>query len=87
MNQLKKTGGLIAEFVNPKYKDESKTAFQKSTRLECMMQDYPKTLPSDARVGFTAINQVHPHRSAIHRMRWLRFGRRTLQSRIQYLRL
>jgi len=56
--QLEKTGGLIEEFVNPKYKDESKNEFQKSTRLECMMQDYPKTLPSDASVGFTTINQV-----------------------------
>lgn len=58
MEQLKKTGGLIAEFVNPKYKDATKTQFQKSTRLECMMQDYPKTLDSSAKVGFTSINQV-----------------------------
>lgn len=26
--------------------------FQKPTRLECMMQDYPKLLPGDAKVGF-----------------------------------
>ncbi len=36
--------GAIPEFVNPKYKDETKTAFKKPTRLECMMQEYPKLL-------------------------------------------
>ncbi|KAI7733507.1 hypothetical protein M8C21_028775, partial [Ambrosia artemisiifolia] len=36
-----------------RYKDATKTAFKSSTRLECMMQDYPKTLPPLARVGFT----------------------------------
>lgn len=29
---------VIAEFVNPKYADASKTTFKSSTRLECMMQ-------------------------------------------------
>lgn len=43
IEELTKTGGAIQEFVNPKYKDSSKTAFKSSTRLECMMQDYPKT--------------------------------------------
>jgi UDP-sugar pyrophosphorylase len=52
------TGGTIGEFVNPKYKDATKTAFKSSTRLECMMQDYPKALPADAKVGFIAINQL-----------------------------
>jgi UDP-sugar pyrophosphorylase len=56
--QLAATGGNIIEFVNPKYKDASKTAFKSSTRLECMMQDYPKALPADAKVGFTVVNQV-----------------------------
>lgn len=55
---LEETQGIIAEFVNPKYKDASKTAFKSSTRLECMMQDYPKALPSSAAVGFTLVNQV-----------------------------
>ena len=36
--QLQKTDGLIGEFVNPKYKDSSRTAFKSATRLECMMQ-------------------------------------------------
>ncbi|XP_044475492.1 UDP-sugar pyrophosphorylase-like [Mangifera indica] len=56
LEELKKTGGAIKEFVNPKYKDSTKTAFKSSTRLECMMQDYPKTLPPSARVGFTAMD-------------------------------
>ncbi|KAL6747103.1 nucleotide-diphospho-sugar transferase [Haematococcus lacustris] len=55
---LERTGGIISEFVNPKYKDAGKTEFKSSTRLECMMQDYPKALPDSAKVGFTSINQV-----------------------------
>ncbi|KAH8515819.1 hypothetical protein H0E87_004310 [Populus deltoides] len=56
IEELKKTGGAIKEFVNPKYKDACKTSFKSSTRLECMMQDYPKTLPPSARVGFTVMD-------------------------------
>ncbi|CAK9138492.1 unnamed protein product [Ilex paraguariensis] len=56
IEELTKTGGSIKEFVNPKYKDSSKSAFKSSTRLECMMQDYPKTLPPSARVGFTVLD-------------------------------
>ncbi|KAM0943252.1 putative nucleotidyltransferase [Dioscorea sansibarensis] len=56
IEELTKTHGAIAEFVNPKYKDSSKTSFKSSTRLECMMQDYPKTLPPSARVGFTVMD-------------------------------
>merc|ERR1719229_1309997 len=41
MNKYK---GAIPEFVNPKYKDDTKTEFKKPTRLECMMQEYPKLL-------------------------------------------
>lgn len=55
---LKETRGIIAEFVNPKYVDASKTAFKSPTRLECMMQDFPRALPSTANIGFTVINQV-----------------------------
>ncbi|KAF8772163.1 hypothetical protein HU200_006162 [Digitaria exilis] len=56
IEELKKTHGAISEFVNPKYTDSTKTAFKSSTRLECMMQDYPKTLPPSARVGFTVMD-------------------------------
>ncbi|KAG1667267.1 hypothetical protein FOA52_012555 [Chlamydomonas sp. UWO 241] len=58
VTQLERTGGVICEFVNPKYKDASKTVFKSSTRLECMMQDYPKALPQGSKVGFTTVNQV-----------------------------
>ncbi len=39
---LKRTKGVMEEFVNPKYADATKTTFKKPTRLECMMQDYAK---------------------------------------------
>jgi len=50
---LTKTGGVIPEFVNPKYANAEKTLFKSPTRLECMMQDYPKLLSSTGEVGFT----------------------------------
>jgi UDP-sugar pyrophosphorylase len=50
---LVSTHGAISEFVNPKYSDSTKTSFKKPTRLECMMQDYPKLLGPEAKVGFT----------------------------------
>ena len=52
--------GVVDEFVNPKYKDETKTTFKKPTRLECMMQDYPKLLRREvptATVGFTTFER------------------------------
>ncbi|EGR28427.1 hypothetical protein IMG5_175820 [Ichthyophthirius multifiliis] len=52
---LEKTKGNISEFINPKYADASKTVFKSATRLECMMQDYPKLLDSGDRVGFTQV--------------------------------
>jgi len=56
--QLGASGGGVAEFVNPKYSDGSKSAFKSPTRLECMMQDYAKTVPAGTRVGFTTIREV-----------------------------
>lgn len=45
--------GVISEFVNPKYKPNTdNNIFKKPTRLECMMQDYPKLLDAKALVGF-----------------------------------
>ena len=41
VQQLRARRGLISEFVNPKYKDDSRTAFKSATRLECMMQVGP----------------------------------------------
>ena len=52
---LEQTSGLISEFINPKYSDATKTKFKSSTRLECMMQDYPKLLPNCDKVGFTDV--------------------------------
>ena len=43
--------------MNPKYKDEAKTLFKKPTRLECMMQDFPKLFSAEHRVGFTQIER------------------------------
>ncbi|CAD8120011.1 unnamed protein product [Paramecium sonneborni] len=54
---LQETKGLIAEFINPKYADATKTKFKSSSRLECMMQDYPKLLGPQNKVGFTALNR------------------------------
>lgn len=55
---LKRTQGIMPEFVNPKYKDEAKTVFKKPARLECMMQDFPTVLTGQdaTRVGFTSIS-------------------------------
>lgn len=50
---LSKHSGIMSEFVNPKYSNPDRTVFKKPTRLECMMQDYPKILSNDAKVGFT----------------------------------
>ncbi len=53
--------GVVVEFVNPKYKDDSRTEFKKATRLECMMQDIPKLfqkeLGSDVNIGFTTFDR------------------------------
>jgi len=53
--------GVVLEFVNPKYKDETRTDFKKPTRLECMMQDLPKLfqkeLGSDVNVGYTMLDR------------------------------
>lgn len=53
---LRESGGVVQEFVNPKYKDDTHTAFKSPVRLECMMQDYPKLLmKSEATVGFVSL--------------------------------
>ena len=53
--------GVVEEFVNPKYKDETRTTFKKPTRLECMMQDLPKLMAKElgnsANVGFTTMER------------------------------
>jgi len=53
--------GIVTEFVNPKYKDSTRTEFKKPTRLECMMQDYPKLMAKElgntAKIGFTTLDK------------------------------
>lgn len=53
--------GVVLEFVNPKYKDDTRTEFKKPTRLECMMQDIPKLfqkeLGAEANIGFTMFDR------------------------------
>lgn len=53
--------GVVLEFVNPKYKDETRTTFKKPTRLECMMQDIPKLfqkeMGQDVNIGFTMFDR------------------------------
>jgi UDP-sugar pyrophosphorylase len=53
--------GVVVEFVNPKYKDSTRTEFKKATRLECMMQDIPKLfqkeMGSDVNIGFTLFDR------------------------------
>jgi len=53
---MAKYKGAIPEFVNPKYTDDTKTKFKKPTRLECMMQEYPKLLSQYQR-EFGALKQ------------------------------
>lgn len=54
---LEQSQGIIAEFVNPKYDDESKTSFKKPTRLETMMQDLPKLFGPDEKVGVSIFDR------------------------------
>lgn len=53
--------GVVVEFVNPKYKDSTRTVFKKATRLECMMQDIPKLfqkeLGNNVNIGFTMFDR------------------------------
>jgi hypothetical protein len=53
---LQRTAGAVPEFINPKYQDKEKTVFT-PTRLECMMQDFPKLLGAHDRVGFTQMDR------------------------------
>ncbi|CEL97994.1 unnamed protein product [Vitrella brassicaformis CCMP3155] len=52
---LTETNGTVPEFVNPKYKDATKTAFKSPTRLECMMQEFPRLFKDTDKVGFTEL--------------------------------
>jgi UDP-sugar pyrophosphorylase len=53
LNVLEESKGLVPEFVNPKYADETRTKFKSPTRLECLMQDVPKLVKNGEKVGYT----------------------------------
>merc|ERR1712187_779600 len=55
---LQKSGGIVPEFVNPKWADAEKSKFKSPTRLECMMQDFPKLCAPDQKVGFTQLERL-----------------------------
>lgn len=54
---LERTKGIIAEFVNPKYADATRTTFKKPTRLETMMQDLPRLFGPDEKPGVTVFDR------------------------------
>ena len=53
LNIIEGSKGLVPEFVNPKYADETRTKFKSPTRLECLMQDVPKLIKNGETVGYT----------------------------------
>jgi len=56
--RLESTGGIVPEFVNPKWADAAKSKFKSPTRLECMMQDYPRLCTAADKVGFTQLERL-----------------------------
>jgi UDP-sugar pyrophosphorylase len=54
---LERTQGIIAEFVNPKYADATRTSFKSPTRLETMMQDLAKLFGPDEKPGVTVFDR------------------------------
>jgi UDP-sugar pyrophosphorylase len=48
---LRETGGAVAEFINPKYTDYSRTSFASPTRIETLMQDLACSYGPGARIG------------------------------------
>lgn len=54
---LERTQGIIAEFINPKFADATRTTFKKPARLETMMQDLPKLFADGEKVGVTVFQR------------------------------
>lgn len=54
---LEKSQGIVAEFVNPKFTDATRTDFKKPTRLETLMQDLPKLFREGEKVGVTILDR------------------------------
>jgi len=55
--RLETTRGIVPEFVNPKWADEERSTFKASTRLECMMQDFPLLCGPEDNIGFTQLER------------------------------
>jgi UDP-sugar pyrophosphorylase len=55
---LESSGRVVAEFVNPKFSDGTRTSFKKPARLETLMQDLPKNFTSGEKVGVTVFDRV-----------------------------
>ena len=54
---LDESGGVMPEFINPKYANKARTEFKSPTRLECMMEDYPLLLRQNDSVGFASFDR------------------------------
>eukprot|EP00923_Selenidium_pygospionis_P038889 GHVN01067709.1.p1 GENE.GHVN01067709.1~~GHVN01067709.1.p1 ORF type:complete len:225 (+),score=25.23 GHVN01067709.1:558-1232(+) len=62
---VKESGGLVPEFINPKYKDASRTTFKSAARLECMLRELPnfcKTFDKNdlATAATKVVGGLHP---------------------------
>lgn len=55
---LEASGGVVAEFVNPKFADATRTTFKKPARLETLMQDLPKSFTSGEKTGVTIFDRT-----------------------------
>ena len=53
LNIISESKGLVPEFVNPKYVDETRKKFKTPTRLETLMQDVHKLVKNNGTVGNT----------------------------------
>ena len=47
LNIIEESKGLVPEFVNPKYVDDTRKKFKAPTRLETLMQDVPKLIKNN----------------------------------------
>jgi len=54
---LERTGGAVAEFINPKYADEASRSFASPTRIETLMQDLAGSYPSGTKIGATLFDR------------------------------
>lgn len=54
---LRKSIGIIPEFINPKYTDQTKSKFDKPARIETLMQDITKLFESSDNIGTTVLDR------------------------------